>query len=152
MSWVFFCFIEPLHVISSNWRRFLTFFLHTVDDWGVVERFANYEVYMYILGFWPLQYHKMLEKNQNKKQKAKLVRFWFRLFFSKRLSDSTQKGTRFAEFFSKNISTNTPFFNNYCFVSIFGRQKHLMGVRSSIQFQKNTLTMYIAVLLICWSK
>ena len=46
MSWVFFCFIEPLHVISSNWRRFLTFFLHTVGDWGVVERFANYEVSM----------------------------------------------------------------------------------------------------------
>ena len=76
-------------------------------------------------------------------------KIFFLRHFSKRLSDSTQKGTRFAEFFSKNISTNTPFFNNYCFVSIFGRQKHLMGVRSSIQFQKNTCTMYIAVLLIC---
>ena len=91
-------------------------------------------------------------KKLEQETKSKISQILVSAFFSKRLSDSTQKGTRFAEFFSKNISTNTPFFNNYCFVSIFGRQKHLMGVRSSIQFQKNTLTMYIAVLLICWSK
>ena len=91
-------------------------------------------------------------KKLEQETKSKISQILVSAFFSKRLSDSTQKGTRFAEFFSKNISTNTPFFNNYCFVSIFGRQKHLMGVRSSIQFQKNTLSMYIAVLLICWSK
>ena len=59
-------------------------------------------------------------------------KIFFLRHFSKRLSDSTQKRK---ELVLRNFSNNnTPFFNNYCFISIFGRQKHLMDSTKEILY------------------
>ena len=53
--------------------------------------------------------HARKKYKSRTRKKAELVRFQLRLFFGKRLSDATQKGTRFAEFFKKHQHQHTIF-------------------------------------------